>query len=185
MLARWGLTPAQPPKVDPADDRPLCPRCNASPVARRANNPDRLNRYCADRSCYDRLYDRDRDATEKERRDKETEAHVLAEAKRYYKLMLWKVAQAVGTEVRWPGRIAHPLPRGGSLVILDGAERRQLLNGLALLDEAISNAADALDRSRLRAHKNIAKTLRAECSILDRLGKNHLLSEIPDAPRGA
>lgn len=169
--------------MEPTDDRPLCPRCQKNPVARRANDPTRLNKFCADRSCYDRLYDKRRDAAAKERDQRALREEALEEGNRYYKLMQKKVAEVVGTEAKGGKAIVNALPRGGALAILAGWERKDVLQRLARLDEAIRQAAEALGATRLRKHHALADRLREDRQILDLLSGDYLLSEIPDAPR--
>jgi len=146
-------------------------------------------KFCGRRSCYDTFYDEKRkaiaDAAKEIMKTEAFEVALLAREKQLRKEMLQKVSDALGTGPSGTPRIAKPLPRGGALIILNADERADLLEMIARLDEAIMRAAEVLGRGRPAAYRRIARDLQARREILDRLGGEGLLGEIPEPRKGS
>ena len=103
---------------------------------------------------------------------------LLEQGDRLRREMQQKIALVLGVENKFGPRLTEPLPRGGALVVLNGYERRELCKRLAQLDSAVAEAADILVRSRIRAHRAVARTLAAERPIVRLIGSDFLLSEL-------
>jgi len=157
-----------------AKRRDLCPRCG-KPVAQYGGRGPRPT-FCGERSCYDRIYDAKRAAARAQAKDETPHLALQGERKRLNREMHKKVAAVVGIEDRPRRRITQPLPRGGALVILGPQERRELLEQIEDLEEAIGRAVEVLSQARYAARRGIARSLDENRRVLALLAQEYFFA---------